>query len=188
MTDPLSVRSRRAVDAELRRLREVYGEFPVLDVTRLNDPEFFEHGVEYFENGHRGAAGARVTDEEKGVLLIRHPRNPETWTLPGGGHEPGESFAETARREVWEETGVECEPTGLWRAVRKRFVRRDDPQRRGYLLELFFTADRVGGEAGRYPERWDDEQDEEILAVDWFEQPPANALPVVTEPTAPPEL
>ena len=43
------------------------------------------------------------------ILLVRHedPTTGETyWVLPGGGREPGESFAEAAAREVREETGV----------------------------------------------------------------------------------
>lgn len=184
MADPLSVRSRRAADRELTRLREAYGEFPVRRVTKLNDPEFFEHGVEYVESGHRGAAGARVVDDDGRILLTREARAPETWILPGGGHEPGESFEETARRELWEEAGVDIEPTGVWRVDRKRFLHRENPERRGYLLELFFTAEPVGGEAGTYPERWDG-GNEEILEARWFETVPDDASAVVTDPLAP---
>ena len=184
MPAPLSLRTRRAVDDRLDTLRERFGAFPVVDVTRLNEPGFFEDGVEMFERGQRGAAGARVTDDDGCVLLLRDGRDPETWVLPGGGHEPGETFPETARREVREETGVDCEITGVWRAVRKRFVRRDDPQRRGYLLEVFFVADAVGGAAGVDPERLDD--GEKVLDVRWFEDVPTDVIPVVTDPTAPP--
>jgi 8-oxo-dGTP diphosphatase len=185
---PLSLRTRRAVDARLRALRDEYGAFPVVDVTRINDPAFFEHGVEYFESGKRGAAGARVEDDEGRILFVRQPRAPDTWELPGGGHEPGETLTETAEREVWEEAGVDCEVTGVWRAVRKRFVREDDPARRGYLLEVFFTAERVGGEAAVHPERWDEAADEEILEVRWFDEVPAAAIPAATDPTAPPRV
>lgn len=185
MTAPLSVRTRRAVEGRLVRLQDAFGEFPVVDATRLNDAAFFEHGVEMFERGERGAAGARVVDDDGRVLLLRQHPDSETWMLPGGGNEPGESLGETAEREVCEETGVDCEVTGVWRAVRKRFVHRDDPERRGYLLEVFFTAEPVGGEAGVYPERWDGE-DEEILEVRWFDDVPANAIPVVEDPAAPP--
>jgi ADP-ribose pyrophosphatase YjhB (NUDIX family) len=184
MANPLSIRTRRAVDDRIDDLRERFGEFPVVDVTRLNDPDFFEDGVELFESGVRGAAGARVTDDDGRLLLIRDDRDPETWVLPGGGHEPGERFPETAEREVWEETGVDCEVTGVWRAVRKRFVRRDDPQRRGYLLETFFTAEAVGGEPSVDSERLDD--GENVLEVGWFDEVPENAIPVIEDRTAPP--
>ncbi|MCM0678671.1 NUDIX domain-containing protein [Micromonospora phytophila] len=36
----------------------------------------------------------------------RAPRHPRHWGLPGGHHEPGESIAETAVWELWEETGL----------------------------------------------------------------------------------
>jgi len=184
MPAPVSIRTHRAVEDRLDALRERFGQFPVVDATRPNDPAFFADGVEMFERGQRGAAGARVTDDDGRLLLLRDDRDPATWVLPGGGHESGETFPEAARREVREETGVDCEITGVWRAVRKRFVRRDDPQRRGYLLEVFFTADAVGGAASVDQDRLDD--DETVLDVRWFDEAPTDVIPVVTDPTAPP--
>lgn len=45
------------------------------------------------------------------VLLIRRGKAPRAneWSLPGGRQELGETVAEAARREVWEETGLEVE-------------------------------------------------------------------------------
>ena len=60
------------------------------------------------------AVGVVVIRDNR-VLLIRR-RNPPlagTWSLPGGRQEFGESFVETARREVREETGLIIEPQGI---------------------------------------------------------------------------
>ncbi len=45
------------------------------------------------------------------VLLVQRGKPPRqgTWSLPGGRQEWGETVAETARREVFEETGLEIE-------------------------------------------------------------------------------
>lgn len=180
---PISVRSRQAVDRRIRALRTRFGDFPVETVTVANERGFFEDGIDYFDAGRRGAAGGWVFDGDGRVLLIRHPTEPDAWTHPGGGHEPGESFVETAEREVWEETGVRGEVTDIWRATRKRFVLKSDPERRGYLLEVDFDVAYRDGSAGRYPERWDDGQDEEILAVDWFSSPPDTVSAAIADRT-----
>lgn len=52
-------------------------------------------------------AGAVVISEGK-VLLIKR-RDCEAWALPGGNVEAGETVAQTAIREVKEETGIEIE-------------------------------------------------------------------------------
>lgn len=59
---------------------------------------------------------AIVTDDEDRVLLI-HKTDNNLWALPGGGHEIGESIADTVIREVKEETGYDVEVervTGLY--------------------------------------------------------------------------
>ena len=38
-------------------------------------------------------------------IYCKH-RDRETWEIPGGGREPGEAIADTARRELYEETGA----------------------------------------------------------------------------------
>jgi 8-oxo-dGTP pyrophosphatase MutT (NUDIX family) len=51
---------------------------------------------------------AIVTDDDGRVLMI-HKTDNNLWALPGGGHEPGESIADTVVREVKEETGYDVE-------------------------------------------------------------------------------
>lgn len=52
----------------------------------------------------RSSAGGVVLDREGKLLLIEQHGN--TWSLPKGGVEEGESELEAAKREIWEETGV----------------------------------------------------------------------------------
>ena len=52
----------------------------------------------------RAAAGVILRDGNARVLLMRRA-DEETWSIPGGGVEPGESWSETAVRECREETG-----------------------------------------------------------------------------------
>ena len=49
------------------------------------------------------------------VLMIRRRREPRMgqWSIPGGKQEVGETWRETATREVREETGVEIDVLGI---------------------------------------------------------------------------
>lgn len=53
-----------------------------------------------------------VTDESDRVLVVRH-EDGGVWAPPGGAIEPGETPADAAVREGWEELGVMVEPTDL---------------------------------------------------------------------------
>lgn len=49
--------------------------------------------------------------DDQGNILVQNRRKKD-WsgvTFPGGHVEPGESFAEAVKREVWEETGLTIE-------------------------------------------------------------------------------
>lgn len=155
---------RRDLDNRLDGLRDRFGPFPVAEETVENDPDFFERGREMAADGWRGDAGAFVIDAGDGALFIRHEGDPDARGLPGGGHEPGEAFAETARREDREETGVEVVLTGVWRARRRTFVQAEDPDRRLEMLTVWFGADAetTGIDVG----------DGEVLEVRWFEEAP----------------
>lgn len=51
---------------------------------------------------------AIVLDSQGRVLLVRHAYGSEGWGFPGGAPGRLEPLDETAKREVWEETGVRC--------------------------------------------------------------------------------
>ncbi|MBC6456346.1 NUDIX hydrolase [Actinomadura sp. HBU206391] len=53
-----------------------------------------------------------VTNDNGEILLIRRTDN-DNWALPGGAIDLGESLTQAAVRETKEETGVDCEITGL---------------------------------------------------------------------------
>jgi 8-oxo-dGTP pyrophosphatase MutT (NUDIX family) len=58
------------------------------------------------------SANVVVTDDAGRVLVIHRTDN-DNWALPGGAMDLGESLTTTAVREVKEETGIDCEVTGL---------------------------------------------------------------------------
>jgi ADP-ribose pyrophosphatase YjhB (NUDIX family) len=53
-----------------------------------------------------------VTNDAGEVLLIRRSDN-DNWAVPGGAVDLGESVAGAAVRETKEESGIDCEITGL---------------------------------------------------------------------------
>jgi ADP-ribose pyrophosphatase YjhB (NUDIX family) len=58
------------------------------------------------------SVNAAVVNEEGDLLLIRRTDN-GNWALPGGAIDLGESVAQAAVRETFEESGIECEVTGI---------------------------------------------------------------------------
>ncbi|MEF8852157.1 MAG: NUDIX hydrolase [Haloarculaceae archaeon] len=79
----------------------------------------------------------------------------------------GESFEEAARRETREETGLDCEVTGLLAAHVTELVDETDPERATlYSLIAIFTGRPRDGDPTPRP------REGEIAAVDWFDAPP----------------
>ncbi len=162
----VAAETRADVDRRIRELQERFDEFPVREETVQNEPEFFEEGREMAAAGWRGDAGAWVSDEAGRVLLIRHEDAEGAWGVPGGGHEPSEAFPETAKREVREETGVDCELTDVVFARRKRVVLAGDSNRQWFMLTVVFEADAIGVPGDPEP------GDDDVAAVRWFAERP----------------
>ncbi|GAA2333440.1 NUDIX domain-containing protein [Streptomyces cuspidosporus] len=68
--------------------------------------------VDYFRDPNAPRANSvvpsvtAVVRDEDGNLLLIHKTDNDLWALPGGGHDVGESIAQTVVREVEEETGI----------------------------------------------------------------------------------
>lgn len=97
------------------------------------------------------AVNVAVIRDQK--ILLTQREDFETWILPGGGVEAGESLAHAAIRETKEETGLDVELTRLV-GVYSRLGN----ARTGHVV--LFVASPVGGETGRQPG--------ETIAVEWF--------------------
>ena len=53
-----------------------------------------------------------VINDQGEILLIRRSDN-DNWAIPGGAIDLGESMSQAAIRETKEESGIDCEVTGL---------------------------------------------------------------------------
>lgn len=76
----------------------------LIDVEIPGDRRFEHHAVRM----PYAAAGTVVHDPDRGLLMLwRHRLITDTWgwEIPAGRIDPGESPAEAAAREAWEETG-----------------------------------------------------------------------------------
>ena len=98
--------------------------------------------------------GIGVAILSDGKVLLTKREDFEVWCLPGGAPEDGETFAQTARREAKEETGLEV---GLERLV-GLYSRPEGSN--GSSHDIIFTGRSIGGELRPDPQ--------EVIAVGWF--------------------
>ena len=97
------------------------------------------------------AVNVAVIHENK--ILLTQREDFETWILPSGGVEDGESLAQAAVRETKEETGLDVELTGLV-GVYSRLGNMSP------VHAVLFSAKPIGGEIKC--------QEGETIAVEWF--------------------
>ena len=90
---------------------------------------------------------------QDGKILLTKREDFETWILPSGGVEKGESLAQAAIRETREETGLDVELTRL-----VGIYSRLGSWSPGYMV--LFAAKPVGGQRKC--------QEGETIAVEWF--------------------
>lgn len=159
---------RERAGAALADVREQFGDAPRRDplpFSRHHDPDAFPATVAEQVERIGGIAGALVTDDAGRVLCVDVGFNDLDWQTPGGAVEPGDSLAETARRETREETGVEAALTGL---LYTRLVEYDYGEPEPATLPMaVFTGRQVGGSL-RVPDRTIPDGRDEIADVRWF--------------------
>lgn len=185
-------RNQERVDRRLARLREGWGQFPVEDVGEIElTGDVFEGMLDRTREGYTGSGYAWVVrrageaaplsesmpedaaDDRDRVLLILS-RGGSTWGLPGGGLEAGETYEEATRREVTEETGIECSLTAVAHAWRGAYVSGAHPDRI-HALYVAFRASYEGGHVAIQPG--------ELNGAAWFADLP-NDVGWVAEPLA----
>jgi ADP-ribose pyrophosphatase YjhB (NUDIX family) len=137
-----------------------------LEVRREQD-HFVQEWMESVGEGVPGyvtpkvAIGAVVGNENGEILLVQRADS-LVWLYPTGWADAGYSPSEVAVKEVFEETGIHCEPRQLLAVL--------DGQRMGFtrfaMYMLLFHCRAIGGELQAHPL--------ETAAVGWFAR---DALP-----------
>jgi ADP-ribose pyrophosphatase YjhB (NUDIX family) len=82
------------------------------------------------------------------VLLVQRAKPPvsDSWSIPGGAQETGETVREAALRELEEETGLAADIIGLVDVV-DGITHDDDGRVRFHYTLIDFAAEWVAGEA-----------------------------------------
>jgi ADP-ribose pyrophosphatase YjhB (NUDIX family) len=94
----------------------------------------------------KSAVGAVVSNEKNEILLVQRADS-GVWLYPTGWADIGYSPVEVAIKEVYEETGIHCEPLSLISIV--------DGMRQGFtripLYSMVFHCRATGGELQAHP-------------------------------------
>lgn len=119
----------------------------------------------------REAARVLLVDGAGRLLLFRgcdpaHPDDGQWWFTPGGGTDPGESTEQTARRELWEETGLR--PAELVGPVAERTTEFDFDGLRYRQHEHYFVVRLEGTDVEVAPAAHTELETRAVLGWRWW--------------------
>lgn len=110
-----------------------------------------------------------ILNKKKEILLIKRSDN-NLWALPGGCQDLGESSAEGAVREVFEETGLIIklkELLGVFSSTKYEYIHY--PWKENQFCHIFYSGEVVGGF---------EKTSEESKEIGWFAE---NSLPKLSD-------
>ena len=108
-----------------------------------------------YDNQLISAGGLVYRSTEEGIeVVICGTRRPQTWRLPKGMLENGESLEETALREVEEETGLTVRNEGFIHSTDYRFNEYGS-EKRCHKTVHFFLMSPIGGDVSKHDDEFD---------------------------------
>ena len=146
--DPYQIQRNRRVLELAAQLQALTDARPLDDIQRI-----FSQDLDYVTP--LAAVDAATIDPEGKVLLVRWADS-GLWAMPGGACDTGETPAQAAARETWEESGYQVEITRLLGVFDSRL---SGAQTSRHLYHLLFAAVPVAGEA---------KTSNETTEVGWF--------------------
>ncbi|WP_227376776.1 NUDIX hydrolase [Haladaptatus halobius] len=161
----LATQAEQHAEQAYHRLTDAYTRFLEFDRTyEVSRYRFRTLAQRVSETGAPYGAHTVVYRPSGEMLLVWH-EGVDMWVLPGGGVHDGESYRETAERELSEEAGVEADYEGLAIATRTS-IRCGDYSTWGVLPVFQARAETTTPTV--------DDPDGEITDARWFDEPPAN--------------
>ncbi|MGX1193414.1 NUDIX hydrolase [Metabacillus sp. SLBN-84] len=88
-----------------------------------------------------------IIEDENGRILLQQRTDRQEWGIPGGLLELGETFEETVKREVYEETGLSVEDLNLFGIYsgKKGFAEYENGDR-VYSVQVIFVTKKFSGQ------------------------------------------
>lgn len=134
--------------------------------------------IDYYDDPAAPAANSLVpsvnvvvTNDGGDILMIRRTDN-DNWAVPGGAVDLGESVRQAAVRETKEETGIDCEITGLVGIYSdpKHVIHYTSNDEVRQEFSILLTARPIGGQPTPSDEssevHWVNPEDAESLQMD----------------------